>query len=134
MRIAAAPDKYLTRPGAARHGAGRDRRGSRYGMSNWVKAADAADFGDGDVRVTEIAGTEVAIYQVDGTFFATDNICTHAYARLSDGFLDDCSIECPLHAGRFDIRTGKALSGPVTEDLRSYPVKIEGGDVLIDLG
>ena len=103
-------------------------------MSNWVKAAEAADFADGDVRGVEIGGKDVAIYRIDDEFYATGNICTHAFALLSDGFLDDCTIECPLHAGRFDIRTGKALGRPVTRDIESYPVKIDGGAVLVDLG
>jgi len=103
-------------------------------MSNWVKAAEAADFADGDVRGVEIDGKDVAIYRIDDEFYATGNICTHAFALLSDGFLDDCTIECPLHAGRFDIRTGKALGRPVTRDIESYPVKIDGGAVLVDLG
>ena len=103
-------------------------------MSNWVKAADKADFADGDVRGVELGGVAIAIYQVDGAFFATGNICTHAYALLSDGFLDDCIIECPIHAGRFDIRSGRALGRPVTTILQTYPVRIEGGAVLIDLG
>ena len=103
-------------------------------MSNWVKAAEAADFADGDVRGVEIGGKDVAIYRIDDEFYATGNICTHAFALLSDGFLDDCTIECPIHAGRFDIRTGKALGRPVTRDIESYPVKIDGGAVLVDLG
>jgi len=103
-------------------------------MSNWVEAAKAADFADGDVRGVEIGDVPIAIYQIEGAFYATDNVCTHAFALLSDGFLDDCTIECPLHAGRFDIRSGKALGRPVTRDLKTYPVKIENGAVLIDLG
>ncbi len=103
-------------------------------MSKWVKAADAADFADGDVRGVEIGGKDLAIYRVDEAFYATGNICTHAFALLSDGFLDDCTIECPIHAGRFDIRTGKALGRPVTRDIETYPVKIEDGAVLVDLG
>jgi MocE subfamily Rieske [2Fe-2S] domain protein len=103
-------------------------------MSNWVEAAKAADFADGDVRGVEIGDRAIAIYQIEGAFFATDNVCTHAFALLSDGFLDDCTIECPLHAGRFDIRTGKALGRPVTRDIETYPVKVENGAVLIDLG
>ncbi len=103
-------------------------------MSNWVKVAQEADFADGDVRGVEIGDKPIAIYQVEGDFYATDNVCTHAFALLSDGFLDDCTIECPLHAGRFDIRTGKALGRPVTRDIKTYPVKIEAGAILIDLG
>jgi naphthalene 1,2-dioxygenase system ferredoxin subunit len=103
-------------------------------MSKWVEAAQAADFADGDVRGVEIGDTAIAIYQVEGAFYATDNVCTHAFALLSDGFLDECTIECPLHAGRFDIRSGKALGRPVTRDIKTYPVKVENGAVLIDLG
>ena len=60
-------------------------------------------------------------------------MCTHATGLLADGWVEDGAIECPLHQARFDIRTGKALCEPATEDLRTYPVKIEGADVLIDL-
>jgi MocE subfamily Rieske [2Fe-2S] domain protein len=112
----------------------RQQQQGRNGMSKWVTAADAAEFADGDIRGVEIDGTAIAIYRIDGAFYATGNICTHAFALLSDGFLDDCTVECPLHAGRFDIRTGKALGRPVTRDIKTYPVKLEDGDVLIDLG
>ena len=101
--------------------------------SNWVKAAHASEFADGDVRGVELGDHNIAIYRVEDAFFATDNVCTHAFALLSDGFLDDCTIECPLHAARFDIRSGKVLSRPAEKDLATYPVRIEGGEVLIDL-
>jgi naphthalene 1,2-dioxygenase ferredoxin component len=126
-------ERRLDPPGCLTAWCRRTRRGNGF-MSNWVEAAKAADFADGDVRGIEIGDQAIAIYQVEGAFFATDNVCTHAFALLSDGFLDDCTIECPLHAGRFDIRTGKALGRPVTRDLKSYPVKVEDGAVLIDLG
>jgi nitrite reductase/ring-hydroxylating ferredoxin subunit len=64
---------------------------------------------------------------------ATDNICTHAFALLSDGWLDGDCIECPLHAGRFDVRTGKALGPPVDEDIKVYPVRIVGDDIQVKL-
>ena len=66
--------------------------------------------------------------------YASDGICTHGHARLCDGFLDGFEIECPLHQGKFDIRNGHAMCAPVTEDIRVYPVKIEGGRVFIDIG
>jgi nitrite reductase/ring-hydroxylating ferredoxin subunit len=102
-------------------------------MSTWVKAANLSDIADGEVIGHEIDGENVAVYNIDGKIYATDNICTHAFALLSNGYLDDCTIECPLHAGRFDVRTGKALSGPVTNDLKVYKTKVENGDILIDL-
>ena len=73
------------------------------------------------------------MYRSAGEFFATDNVCTHAYALLSDGYLEDGCIECPLHQARFDIRTGQALCAPATLDLKTYPVKVEGEDVLVGI-
>ena len=103
-------------------------------MSNWVRAANAADILDGDLHSVELGGAVIAIYRVNGQFYATSNICTHAFALLSDGFLDDCTIECPIHAGRFDIRSGRAIGHPATIDLKTYPVRLEDGALVIDLG
>lgn len=102
--------------------------------TGWVRAASRRDVGEGEVIGVEVAGHSVALYDVDGTIFATDNICTHAYARLSDGWLDGETIECPLHAARFDVRTGKVLDPPATEDLKIYPVRIVDGDIEVLLG
>ena len=70
---------------------------------------------------------------MDGTFFATDDLCTHEQARLSDGFVIDDIIECPLHQGRFHIPTGEAKGAPVTCSLQTHMVKIEGDNVYIGL-
>ena len=70
-----------------------------------------------------VNGQEIALYDIEGQVFATDDICTHAYAKLSDGWFDKGEIECPLHAGRFDARTGKATAPPCVDDLKTYPVK-----------
>ncbi len=100
---------------------------------NWIDVASAADVPEDDVIGIDIAGKSLALYQVDGAIYATDNICTHGNARLCDGFLDGHEIECPLHQGKFDIRNGKAMCAPLTEDVRAYPVKIEGSRVFVDL-
>jgi naphthalene 1,2-dioxygenase ferredoxin component len=99
----------------------------------WVRAAGRADLSPGEVLGVEIAGRSIALYDVDGNIFATDNICTHAYARLSDGWLDGELIECPLHAARFDVRTGKVLDPPATEDLKTYPVRLVEDEIQIKL-
>jgi nitrite reductase/ring-hydroxylating ferredoxin subunit len=101
--------------------------------AGWVRAASRGDIAAGEVIGVELAGRSIAIYDADGTLYATDNICTHAYARLSDGWLDGETIECPLHAARFDIRTGKVLDPPATEDLKIYPVRLVGDDIEIKL-
>ena len=99
----------------------------------WIDIAHTDDVFEGDVVGVEIAEKSIALYQVDGEVFATDNMCTHGNARLCDGFLEGHEIECPFHQGRFDIRSGKALCAPLTEDVKTYPVKIDGNRVFIYL-
>ncbi|HEY9222951.1 MAG TPA: non-heme iron oxygenase ferredoxin subunit [Variovorax sp.] len=100
----------------------------------WIDASAEDDVPEDDVIGAQVAGRDIALYKVEGRIFATDNTCTHGQARLCDGFLDGFEIECPLHQGRFDIRDGRATCAPVTADLRSYPVRIEGGRVFLQLG
>jgi naphthalene 1,2-dioxygenase ferredoxin component len=105
-------------------------------MSNteWTDAAAVADVPEDDVIGMVVAGRDLALYSTGGEVFATDNICTHGHARLCEGFLDGHEIECPLHQGKFDIRTGAPTCAPVTEAIRSYPVKIEAGRVFLAIG
>ncbi len=102
-------------------------------MTQWIDVLAADDVPEDDVVGVKAGGHDLAIYGVEGDVFATDNICSHGNARLCDGFLEDFEIECPLHQGRFDIRNGKAMCEPLTEDIRSYPVKIENGRVWVEL-
>jgi apoptosis-inducing factor 3 len=99
----------------------------------WHNVVRLDELGDGNVIGVEVDGTHVALYRIGDAIYASDGMCTHAAGLLADGWVEDGAIECPLHQARFDIRTGKALCEPATEDLRTYPVKIEGADVLIDL-
>jgi len=99
--------------------------------TGWAKAANGSDLAEGDILGVIVSGKEIALYNIDGALYATDDICTHAYAKLSDGWLDNCEIECPLHAGRFDVRTGKALCPPVTDDVKTYPIRLVGDDIQV---
>jgi naphthalene 1,2-dioxygenase system ferredoxin subunit len=99
----------------------------------WVDASALDDVPDDDVAGVAVQGRDIALYKVEGEVYATDNTCTHGQARLCDGFLEGHEIECPLHQGKFDIRDGRATCAPVTEALRCYPVRIEGGRVLLNL-
>ncbi|VCU70928.1 Naphthalene 1,2-dioxygenase/salicylate 5-hydroxylase systems, ferredoxin component [Pigmentiphaga humi] len=92
----------------------------------WVDIAARSELPDDDVVAVRAEGVEIALYDVGGEVFATDNICTHGNARLCDGFLEEGEIECPLHQGRFDVRTGKALCAPLTQDVRTFPAKVDG--------
>jgi len=98
---------------------------------NWVDALAADELPSDDVIGIEVGGRDIALYTVGDAVYATDNICTHGQARLCDGFLDGHEIECPLHQGRFDVRTGSPMCEPVNEALRSYPVKVEGNRVYL---
>jgi naphthalene 1,2-dioxygenase ferredoxin component len=99
----------------------------------WIDAAAVDAVPADDVIGVGVGGRDIALYRVAGAIFATDNVCTHGQARLCDGFLDGSEIECPLHQGKFDVRTGKATCEPASDDLRCYPVKIEGGRVYVGL-
>ena len=97
----------------------------------WIDALAADALPTDDVMGVVVAGRDIALYTVGDAVYATDNVCTHGQARLCDGFLDGHEIECPLHQGRFDVRDGRPLCEPVTEALRSYPVKIDGPRVFV---
>lgn len=99
----------------------------------WIKVAERGSLAEGEVVGVIVGGREIALYDLDGDLFATDDLCTHAYAKLSDGWLDRGEIECPLHAGRFDIKTGKATAPPCVDDLKTYPVRIEGSEIQVKL-
>ena len=88
-------------------------------------AACAAIEADGPLAI-EIAGRRLALFSVENAFYATDDICTHGHAFLSDGFLDGHIIECPLHGGCFDIRSGAATLEPATIGISTYPIRIVG--------
>lgn len=98
----------------------------------WHEVAKTGEIAEGEAIQTQVAGEPVAIYNLDGTFYAAHDICTHALAHLSDGFIEGDCVECPLHGGVFHIPTGKAVGGPVQKPLRVYPLKIEGDVVLVE--
>ena len=104
-------------------------------MSNteWIDAAAIDAVPADDVIGLMVGGRDIALYRAEGTIYATDNLCTHGAGRLCDGFLEGHEIECPLHQGKFDIRTGQPTYDPATEAIRSYPVKIEDGRVFLAL-
>ena len=101
--------------------------------ATWIELAAVDAIPEDDVIGIDAEGKSFALYQVDGEIYATDNICTHGNARLCDGFLEGHEIECPLHQGKFDIRNGKAMCAPLTEDVKTYPVKIEGTRIFIEV-
>jgi naphthalene 1,2-dioxygenase system ferredoxin subunit len=100
---------------------------------SWQEVARLGDIPDDEGLSVNVGGRAVALFKVEDEVFAIDDTCSHEHASLSTGFLDGCEIECPLHQACFDIRTGKVTTGPATEDVRSYPTRVENGAVLLDV-
>jgi nitrite reductase/ring-hydroxylating ferredoxin subunit len=102
-------------------------------VMTWHAVAKVDDLREGEVVPLTIGTENVALYRIEGWFHATSNICTHAMAVMSDGYVDGDCIECPIHQALFHIPTGDVRSGPATEPLKTYPVKIEHDQVLVEL-
>ena len=101
--------------------------------TEWHRVAKTGEVAEDEPKAVRVAEHLIAVYKVGGTFYATNDLCTHEFAALSEGFVEGDVIECPLHGGTFHIPTGKALSPPVTDDLRTYPVKVEGDDIYVGI-
>jgi naphthalene 1,2-dioxygenase ferredoxin component len=103
-------------------------------QSGWVRVASTDAVPQGDIVAVTVAGIEIALYRVGEEFFATQNICSHGHARLCEGFLEGFNIECPLHQGQFDIRSGEPRREPACEPIRAYATKVVAGQLHVQLG
>ena len=99
----------------------------------FTPVAKVGDVAVGSAVKIEIRGLNIALFNLDGTYYATDEICTHAHASLVEGFIDNDTVECPLHGSCFSIKTGQALTSPATDPLTTYPIRIEDNNILIGL-
>lgn len=102
-------------------------------MSEWHDAADAAAVVEEEVLGCVVAGLPVALFRVEGEVFALHDLCSHGFARLSEGFVEDGCVECPLHQGLVDIRTGAPRTAPISEPVRSIPAREVDGRVQVQL-
>lgn len=100
----------------------------------WHEVPGAQALGEDEAMAATLGERPVALCRSRGQLYAVHNGCTHERALLSDGYVEDGWIECPLHQGRFDLKTGAALCAPVTQPVRVYPVKTQDGKVYVDLG
>jgi 3-phenylpropionate/trans-cinnamate dioxygenase ferredoxin subunit len=100
-------------------------------MDQWIDVAAPVDIPCGGCARADVDGDDVLVVNVDGSFYAIDNICSHDYAELSDGAFTGREVECPLHGARFDVTTGEALCAPAYEDLRTYEVRLHEGMVQV---
>jgi 3-phenylpropionate/trans-cinnamate dioxygenase ferredoxin subunit len=98
---------------------------------NWQRVASHSDVKEGEAFPTRLGDVQIALYRIDGKLYALDDVCTHAFALLSQGFVEGDEIECPLHQARFEIATGRCTAAPADRDLRSYEVRVDGEDVYV---
>jgi 3-phenylpropionate/trans-cinnamate dioxygenase ferredoxin component len=107
-------------------------------MAELIEVAKIEDVPPGTARVVTAGDRLLALVNVDGTFYAVDNECTHRGGDLGEGEInpdwDDRALECPLHGSVFDVRTGEVLRGPATEPVNTYPVEVDAGVVRVDIG
>jgi 3-phenylpropionate/trans-cinnamate dioxygenase ferredoxin subunit len=100
-------------------------------MSDWVDVAAIEGFPAGAVRSVEVDGAQVAVFNLDGTCYAIEDICPHDGGFLTGGAVEGDVVICPRHGARFCIRTGKVLAPPAYEDVVVFPVRIEAGVVQV---
>lgn len=100
----------------------------------WKQVATLDDIGEGETLRVELGENALCLYRIDGDVYATDDVCTHGQASLADGLIiDGTLIECPLHEGAFDVRTGAPARAPCKSALVCYSVRVEGGAVFVEL-
>ena len=103
-------------------------------MSDYVRACAVDDIADESAMSVEVDGVLVCLAKSEGEVFALDDTCSHAEVALSDGDVEEGTIECWLHGSRFDLRSGRPTGLPATQPVRTYPVKIDGDDVWVAVG
>jgi 3-phenylpropionate/trans-cinnamate dioxygenase ferredoxin subunit len=100
-------------------------------MTEWVDVCGRDALADGEHLVVEVDGTDVAVFRIEGGYYAIEDVCTHDGAEIASGKLDGDQIICPRHGARFCVRTGAVLSPPAYEDIHAFPVRIEDGRVQV---
>ena len=101
-------------------------------MAEMVKVATLAEIPAGTAKSLEVKGNAIALYNVDGTLYATANTCAHRGGPLGEGELDRTTITCPWHGFQYDVASGKCLTNPALSVAR-YPVQVLGQDVLVEI-
>ena len=102
-------------------------------MGRFVKAIETAELSPGEGKQVDIEGLSIAVFNIEGNLYAIEGNCSHRGGSLGEGDVEGEVVTCPLHGAQFDVKTGKVLTPPAGSDMRSYTVKVEGADVLIEL-
>ena len=100
---------------------------------NWISVCQVDEVEEYMPKAVDVNDVKIGIFQLNDQYFAIENVCPHAYALLTEGFVEDGTVECPLHEAIFDIQTGNLESGPGCRNLCTYPIKVEDGAVFVSL-
>jgi nitrite reductase/ring-hydroxylating ferredoxin subunit len=98
-----------------------------------ASVAKTGDIPEGEMRAYQVGGEDVTIANVDGSFYAINDVCTHAMCSLAEGDLEATTVTCACHGSEFDVTSGDVLGGPATEPVDSYEVTVEGDDIQVEL-
>lgn len=100
-------------------------------MSDWINAVSESDLAPGSHTVVEVEGAAILLVNLDGEFYAIEDVCTHDGSEISSGCLIEGSMECPRHGARFDVKSGEVTAPPAYEPVDTFPVRVEGGIVQV---
>ena len=102
-------------------------------MADFVKVAKTNEIEPGEVRLVDVQGKRIALFNLDGRFFALDNTCTHRGGPLAEGELSGHEVTCPWHGATFDVRTGEVVGPPAQQAVASYPVRVTESDIEVEM-
>lgn len=102
-------------------------------MADFVKVATTDEIGPGQTRLVGVSGKQIALFNVDGQFFALDNTCTHRGGPLAEGEVSGHEVTCPWHGGKFDIRTGEVVGPPAPQAVARYSVRVTGTEIGVEV-
>ena len=102
-------------------------------MAGFVKVAKSGDISPGQSKLVEVSGKKIALFNVEGSFYAIDDTCTHRGGPLSEGVLEGKQVTCPWHGARYDVTTGAVLSPPAPQGVARYNIRVEGSDIEVEI-
>jgi len=102
-------------------------------MPQFIKVATTDELAEQQAKLVELEGQKIALFHVDGSFYALSDTCTHRGGPLSEGTVEGAEVTCPWHRAKFDLRTGAVLGPPARQGVRSYPVRVTGADIEIEV-
>jgi nitrite reductase/ring-hydroxylating ferredoxin subunit len=102
-------------------------------MPQFTKVATTDELADQQAKLVEVEGQKIALFRVDGGFYALSDTCTHRRGPLSEGTVEGAEVTCPWHGAKFDIRTGAVLGPPAGQAVKTYPLRVTGPDIEIEV-